>query len=748
MSDLLQSAIRALADRYEIDREVGRGGMAIVYLARDLKHDRPVAVKVLRPEVVTSLGPDRFLREIKIAAGLTHPHILSLHDSGEAGGLLYYVMPFLEGETVRERMDREGLMPLPDAVQIALEVADALDYAHRRGVVHRDIKPENILLEEGHAFVSDFGIARALSAAAGDRITDTGLAVGTPSYLSPEQAAGESTIDGRSDIYSLGCVLYEMLVGEPPFTGPTPQAVIAKRFVADVVPITAIRDTIPGSVDAVVRKCLARAAVDRFPTAGDLAGALEEALAVPAGTGGPVPGEHSIAVLPFANLSADPDNEYFSDGVTEEIINALSRIAGLHVAARTSSFTFKDKPAEMSEVGSALNVATVLEGSVRKAGNRIRITTQLVSAKDGYHLWSDRFDREMDDVFAVQDEIARAIVGTLKVKLLGERDEPLVREATRNVEAYTDYLKGRYYWNKRTPTTLLKGIDYFYRAVAEDPEFALAYTGLADSHNILGFYDFVAPKEAFPQAKEAALRALEMDEGLAEAHAALAYELLYHDWDFVAAEREMLRAMELNPSYAIAPHYYGNYLVAMGRFAEAHEAFERARRLDPLSLIISAASGWTEYHARRFGDAEEMLRGTIDLDANFMLAHLWLSFALSRMDRAEESVREAERACALSDEAPLALWALGHAHALGGERARAVEVLERMERKAGERYVSPYYLAGIHAALDDRAEALRWLERAFEDRSHSLVFLRVDPTMDRLRGEPRFGRLVERVGLP
>jgi serine/threonine-protein kinase len=748
MTDLLQSVRSALADRYAIERSVGRGGMAVVYEARDLKHERQVAVKVLRPEIAVALGPDRFLREIKIVAGLTHPHILPLYDSGDADGLLYFVMPYLEGESVRERVDRELQLPLDDAVQIARDAADALDYAHRRGIVHRDIKPENILLEEGRAFVADFGIARAVSLAGGDRITDTGIAIGTPAYLSPEQASGDVEIDGRSDIYSLGCVLYEMLAGEPPFTGPTAQVVIAKRFAADAVPLSALRDTVPGALDAVVRKALARTVVDRYDTADEFSDALEQARTAPAGVGGAVPAEHSIAVLPFANMSADPEAEYFSDGVTEEIISALSRVEGLHVAARTSSFAFKHRAADVSEVGSTLKVATVLEGSVRKAGNRIRITTQLVSAADGFHLWSERYDREMGDVFAIQDEIARAIVSTLKVKLLGEPDAPLVKEATKNVEAYTHYLKGRYYWNKRTQTGLLKGINHFDAAVDEDGMFALAYAGLADSHNILGFYDFVSPREAFPQAKAAALKALEMDEGLAEAHAALAYELLYYDWDFVAAERSLLRAIELNPSYAIARHYHGNYLVAMGRLDEAETAFRRARELDPLSLIINAASGWGMYHAQRYEEAVALLRGAIELDPDFFLAHLWLAWSLTQMQRFDDAGAEAERARALSDDTPIAISALGQACALSGERERAAAVLEQMLAKAGERYVSPYYVAGVHAALGDNAAAFEWLERAFEERSHSLVFLKVDPVMEPLRGETEFSGLVERVGLP
>jgi len=413
-----QSRLRAaIADRYTIERELGRGGTATVYLAEELKHHRKVAIKVLNPELDAALGPERFLREITTAAGLNHPHILPLHDSGEADGFLYYVIPYIDGESLRERLNRERQLTLEDALQVAREVADALSYAHNHNVLHRDIKPENILLSAGHALVTDFGIARAITAAGGGQLTQVGSLVGTPAYMSPEQIDGSQYIDGRADIYSLGCVLFEMLVGEPPFKGSSLTAIIASQLTSPAPSPRLVRELVPEAVDAAVRKAMATLPADRFSTAAQFAEALGTqhsteplAAAVP---------DRSIAVLPFKNQSSDPESEYFSDGIAEEIINALTQLPGLHVAARTSSFAFKGKGADISEVGAKLKVATVLDGSVRKAGNRVRITAQLVNVGDGYHLWSERYDSELDDVFAIQDHIARAIAQRFEVMLAG-----------------------------------------------------------------------------------------------------------------------------------------------------------------------------------------------------------------------------------------------------------------------------------------------------------------------------------------
>ncbi|HEV2641484.1 MAG TPA: serine/threonine-protein kinase, partial [Candidatus Elarobacter sp.] len=395
MTELGERLRPALADRYRIERELGAGGMATVYLAHDLRHDRDVAVKVLREEVTHSVGAERFLREIRLAAKLNHPNIVALFDSGDVGGVLFYVMPAVDGQSLRELLDATPQLAVDDALRIVTEVASALEHAHRHGVVHRDIKPENILLHDGRALVADFGIGKALSDADGATFTQVGMHVGTPAYMSPEQAVGEA-VDGRSDLYSLGCVLYEMLAGEPPFTGPNVQSVIAKRFVQTPVDVCTLREGVPRSVAVALQRLLARTPVDRYDTASGLIAALHD---VPASARASTAPESSIAVLAFEDLSGDRDNEYFGDGVAEDIINALTRIEGLHVAARTSAFSFRKKNASLATIGEQLHVATVLQGSVRKSGNRLRITAQLVSVADGYHLWSERYDRDLTDVF-------------------------------------------------------------------------------------------------------------------------------------------------------------------------------------------------------------------------------------------------------------------------------------------------------------------------------------------------------------
>src|SRR6478672_6733079 len=588
MADLRDRLATGLADRYTLGRELGQGGMATVYLAHDLRHDRDVALKVLRPEISAAMGADRFLREIKLAAGLTHAHILPVFDSGEAGGLLYYVMPSMEGRSLRERLDRERQLSLPESLRITREVASALDYAHRHNVVHRDIKPENILLHDGAAMVADFGIGKVLSAG-GRSLTQTGLAIGTPAYMSPEQSAGELTTDGRSDLYSLGCVLYEMLTGEPPFTGVSAQAIIAKRFLSPIPKVRTTRD-VPEAVDAAGSRALARTPVDRYPTAAVFAEVLR-GIAMSTATGAHrKTGDaqrattKAIAVLPFKNMSADPENEYFADGMTEEIINALGKLPGIHVASRTSSFAFKGKEVDVREIGEKLGVTTVLEGSVRKVGNRIRLTAQLINVESGYHLWNETYDRQLEDVFAVQDDISRAIVEALTLRLGGEQAQ--VVAPTKNLEAYTLYLKGRFFFAKLSEPALRRSLDLFQQALLQDPALARAYAGIADAWCNLAD-DWVAPDDAYPRAKGAAERALQREPELAEAITSLGKVLGWHEWKFADAETQLARAVTLAPNYAEAHYVHGTLLPAVGRLHDAIDTMRKALVLDPLSVHYS-----------------------------------------------------------------------------------------------------------------------------------------------------------------
>ena len=726
--------------------------MATVYLARDRKHGRPVAIKVLRGEIATALGPERFLREIEIAAGLTHPHILPLHDSGQVDGFLYYVMPFVEGESLRGRLEREQQLPLEDALQITREVADALSFAHSRDVVHRDIKPENILFQAGHAVVSDFGIARAITAAASGTRTEAGIPIGTPGYMSPEQAAAELHLDGRSDVYSLGCVLYEMLAGGPPFTGPTPQAVLARHSLDPVPALRTVRQAVPLAVEQAVMKALEKMPADRFTTATEFADALRTP---PAGRPAPAPAAaKSIAVLPFANLSPDPENEYFSDGITEEIINALGHLPGLHVAARTSSFAFKGKSTGIGEVGARLRVATVLEGSVRRAGSRVRITAQLVNVADGYHLWSERYDRELDDIFAIQDAIARTIAHRLELALAGPAGDLLVTPPTENLVAYQLYLKGRYFWNQRG-SGLAKALDCFQQALLLDERFALAHAGVADAYTLLAFYGFRPPRDVMPRAKAAAQRALALDDALAEAHCSMGFIHLVYDWDWAAAERELRRAIALNPRYVLARYWYASLCTSKGRYDESITEDERAVEMEPLSVFTNTHLAWMLLTARRPARAIEQLHKAIELDPHFALAHWLLGCADAFESQWEDALAEFKLAVELSHRLPWMVAALAVAYAEAGRTEEARRLLEELRGRASREHVRAVSLAGIYSALGQTDEAFVWLERAYEERDVAFAFFRgnlpatafMGVATRNLMSDPRYQVLLRKIGL-
>ncbi len=709
----------ALADRYRIERELGQGGMATVYLAEDLKHGRKVAIKVLRTELAMVLGPERFLREIATTANLRHPHILPLYDSGEAAGFLYYVMPLVEGESLRDRLTRQKQLPIDEALTIAREVADALGYAHQRGVIHRDIKPENILIEGGHAVVADFGIARAVSAAGGERLTETGLSIGTPLYMSPEQAAADPDVDGRSDLYSLASVLYEMLVGEPPFTGATREAILVQRFTQTPPHATVKRPSVPVSLDRALVRALARVPSERFATVEQFANAL----VLRGSSGEPFSEEKSVAVLPFLSMSADADSDYFGDGMAEEIINALARLPGLRVAARASAFSFRGKADDLRAIAAQLNVRTVLEGSVRRAANRVRITAQLIDVDNGFHIWSERYDRELTDIFAIQDEIATAIAMKFEVTLAGEGAGRLVQPGTTNLEAYEFYLRGRAFLHRRG-ASLARAIEKFEEATAVDPDFAPALAGLARALVLQAFWGQCEPGAVLDRASTAAAHALRSDPGLGEAHAAGALVAFAARFDRHAADAAWKEALALAPEsdsdtrigYAMFALAY-----AEGRVVEAANAIAAALELDPLS---SSGHAGLAAMCRTAGDAERAraaARRALELDPDSLYAYWAMIYALSGGDALAEANAIARRAMASVGRHPWLLLAESINLPEGADRSGAVARYEELAARSRTDYVQPAVLCVLAACAGRMDDSAGWLERAVEIRDSLIL---------------------------
>jgi serine/threonine-protein kinase len=746
MLDQLDHLRSALDTRYAIEQEVGRGGMAIVYRARDQRHGRVVALKVLQPKVGESLGAERFLGEIRLAARLQHPNLLPLYDSGEADGLLYYVAPYVSGGSLRDLLVREGRLPAAQALRLAREVAEALDYAHRQQVIHRDIKPANILLEDGHAIVADFGVARAISAATDTTLREPGSLIGTPAYMSPEQA-DDAPLDGRSDIYALGCVLYEMLAGRPPFTARSTLALLAQRVGGPPPTLASAGAQVPLGVERVVARALGRRPEERFQTGAELATALADAERALAPEG-QQPKVAAIAVLPFANLNADPENECFSDGMTDELIVALSRVPGLRVVSRTSAFTFKGRQVDVREVAEKLNVGTVLEGSVRRSSNRLRVTARLVSAADGYHIWSESYDRKLDDVFALQEELAQAIVKSLPLPSSRAAPEVLVRRSTSTTEAYTLYLRGRYFALKRTIEGVVTGIQHFEEAVAKDPGYALAHAGLAECWMLRGFEEFgdLPPHEAMPRAKAAGRRALELDPDLAEGHTWSGVVAFLYDWDPVAAETHLRRAIELRPDYSLAHGWYAVFLMAHGRHDEAIARSRHAAEMDPLAFTIQALVGQCLYFGRRFEEAIDRHRATLEMDPSNLRVLIWGARTYRVTGQLEQGLRMIDQGIAYHGRLPILLAELGMLQVKLGrpEEARAIlgELLEAGQR----RYVSAFHAAVIHLALGQEEELRRCFDRLVAERSGMLQFLG-EPTWDEVREEPWCRELLTGAGV-
>ena len=736
----------SLADRYTIERLLGEGGMATVHLAEEVKHRRKVAIKVLRPELCRSVSAERFMREIGIAARLSHPHVLPLIDSGESDGSLYYVSPYVPGGSLRDRLNREGRLPIDDALRIAHEIGAALDYAHRNGFVHRDVKPENILFADDHAVLSDFGIAQVRPNIDGDRETLTlaGVALGTPEYMSPEQAAGESDVGVPGDVYGLACVFYEMVAGEPPLRGATSRATMAKQVTERPRPLRALRPDAPAGFERVLEKALAKNPAERYPTIAEFCDALTRARSEPSRPFTMT--ARSIAVLPFVNSSPDPDNEYLSDGISDELINALAKVEGLRVASRTSVFALKGKAQDVRAIGALLEVSEVLEGTVRRSGDNLRITASLTSTDDGRLMWSERYDRKLDDVFAIQDEIARTIVTTLRSTTFADLEAPAADRHTDNIQAYGLYLRGRYAWNKRTSAGVTEGIRYFEQAIALDPNYALAYTGLADSYSLHLDYRNVPVHEGHQKAKFYARKAIALDERLAEAHASLAWSLFIYDWRWDEAASEFRRAIELDPRYAPAHQWYAFQLASQGRFEEALIEAHTAQENDPASVSVRRSLGYSYLYARKYEQGRYHLDRAIamnpEAEESYRIQGLLLTFE-KQYDAAERVLREG---LALASEYGTTTKAtLAYSLAQAGDPSLAKEFARQLVERHNTEYISPVDLAVVHMAIGDKEKALDWVDHAIDERRGWAAYLRVHPVVDSLRGEPRFDALVKKM---
>jgi serine/threonine-protein kinase len=780
----------ALADRYRLDKTLGEGGMATVYLAQDLKHDRQVALKVLKPELAEALGAQRFLKEIQVTANLQHPHILPLYDSGNANGALFYVMPLVRGESLRERLTRDKQRTVDETVRIIRQVTSALDFAHRQGIIHRDIKPENILIQDGEPLLADFGIALAVSGAADGRLTATGLSVGTIQYMSPEQAAGARDLDARSDIYSLGAVAYEMLSGVPPVTGTSAREMIAKLMMETPAPLRTMRSDVPASVDDAILRALSKDPEDRFATAREFGDALLvstpstsrnavvshtkissrsrwrlgalAALALVVVIGGYVFARNrvagsstaivaetpirSLAVLPLDNYSGDSTQDYFAEGMTDELTTAIATISAIRVTSRSSAMQFHGKARPSTpDIAKALNVDAILEGSVVRSGGKVRITAELIDARADKHIWAKNFESSSSDVLALQADLASSIAREINVRLTESERSKLSNTPTLNTEGHDAYLLGRYFFNRPSDENLRKAIAQFEKSVKLNPSFAAGYSGLSDAYLWAGYNEgFLTASAGKVKSKAAAERAVQLDSNSAEAHASLATYMLFYDRDWPASEREFRRAIALNPNYAFAHDQFGMALSFTGRLDEAAAEGRLAAELDPLSPQVLIDATMSPLFRKDVNGARALVAKAADLDSTFFFPVVvdgWIDIEVGKFREAVPLLRKATTMGAPPFVTAYLAFALG----ASGDRAGAMQALDSLKKMSPDGKVLPFNLALVYLGIGDHARALDNLEKAFDADSQLLAWLGQDSMFDSLRSEPRFIVLMRKL---
>jgi serine/threonine-protein kinase len=754
--------------RYRLVEQLGKGGVGIVYRAEDPRLDRDVAIKVLNESgLADERALQRFKQEARALSRLMHPNIATLFDFDSDRGVDFLVLEYVPGETLARTLE-DGPLPEPRARTIALEIAGALEAAHEQGIVHRDLKPGNVIITpRGRAKVLDFGLARLLSdgahGARATALTQSGALVGTVRYMAPEQVAGGDeaeapAIDARTDIHALGLLLYEMTTAQSPWSASNFAALLFQIAHGAPRPLREARPGTSAAIEAVVMRCLEKEPERRFASADALARALRESELAAAASGDRVdtvpvssPGRtrriQSVAVLPLENRSGDPEQEFFADGMTDTLITDLAQIGALRVISRTSSMRFKGTRKTMPEIARELNVDAVVEGSVLRSGARVRITAQLVDAVNDASLWARSYEGDISDILSLQREVARAIADGVRVQVTPEEETRLASRRRVNPAAHVAYLRGRFMWNRWDAKSLRESIVCYEEALTADPDYALAWAGLADSYSILGNTNAMPPAEAYPKARTAAERGLSIDDTVAELHASLAYVRRFYDWDWRGAEREFLRALALNPGYATARRWYAQFLSGLGRHDEALIEARRALELDPLSLIIHSAVGDVFFYARRYEESAAYCRRSLEMDPTFEPGHTDLARALEHMGRCDDALREFRSTVPVIDGRPKPSPGLAIFLLRAGHRDAAAKMIAELLDVVGRQFVSPWGIASYFAVAGESDSALEWLDRAHGQRDGALVWLKVHPRLDGLREEPKFRDLLRRMNL-